>query len=56
MLEGIIHMLVGCNPKDITSTSERIICTKCHGTWFKDSHGRWVDHEEAPWEKLCLRN
>ena len=56
MLEGLTHTLFGCNPKDITSTSERIICTKCHSEWFKNPNGRWVDHEERPWEILCLRN
>ena len=54
MLEGLTHTLFGCNPKDIVSTSERIICTKCGGSWFQNSQGKWVDHEEMPWEKLYV--
>ena len=58
MLEGLTHTLFGCNPKDIVATAERITCIKCHGGWFKDSHGKWIDHMEIDydWERACLRN
>ncbi len=46
------HIMFGCSGGDVKSEGDLLRCVVCGGSWWRDEQGRWVNHEEKPWEVL----